>query len=185
MGQVGYGTHSLETPARGGRASSDPAFTHPLTNPLLTPFMRRASPSQRWFVIEEGSDTLVYYKDPPQVSNRKHALGALGLLGCTIERIGGGDGTFQVHTKERVLTLRAESEADMRRWVLAFEASGGIAEFDVESKKRPSLCKKSDGSLSEHSGGSDAGSSGKPKVRPSVTWSSVDKSCRWSTASTQ
>ena len=126
---------------------------------------------------------MVYYKREPRKHKSERALGEVMLLGCTIERIGGGDGTFQVHTKERTLTLRAlgthslSVEADMRRWVLAVEASGGIAEFDVEAKKRPSLRPQSSGgTLSEHSGGSETGLGDKPKVRPSVTWSSVDKS---------
>ena len=75
---------------------------------------------------------MVYYKREPRKHKSERALGEVMLLGCTIERIGGGDGTFQVHTKERTLTLRAlgthslSVEADMRRWVLAVEASQAV-----------------------------------------------------------
>ena len=99
---------------------------------------------KRWFVVTEGGGTLAYYKDPKDASRSKAAQGSVTLQGSSVERIGGGDGTFALHTSDRILTLRAESDLEMRGWVRAIVASGGFAEFDLEptaNLKRPSLSK--------------------------------------------
>uniref|UniRef100_A0A7S3EYH3 PH domain-containing protein n=1 Tax=Haptolina ericina TaxID=156174 RepID=A0A7S3EYH3_9EUKA len=89
---------------------------------------------KRWFSIDEGSTKLMYHKSPRDKASGKAPAGAVECVGCSVERItealphSANDFTFCVTTRERVLTMRAESHQDVQAWIRAVIAGGGWAE---------------------------------------------------------
>ena len=62
-----------------------------------------------------------YYKSARDEDNGKDAAGAIECADSIIERQ--DELTFAVHTSERVLTLRAETESELWKWLGQARAS--------------------------------------------------------------
>jgi small GTP-binding protein len=95
---------------------------------------------RRWFLISGNGAPLCYYKDAQQLGGTKRLAkpaGTVEMSGSSIERTGGGDGTFSVHSSQRVLTLKADNDAKMQAWARAMVAAGAYAEFEVGTAHAP------------------------------------------------
>ena len=72
---------------------------------------------KRWFTIDGPNSPLCYFKDAPTAKGKQKApAGSVELEGASIERTGGGNGEFALHTASRVLTLRADDDAAAQGW---------------------------------------------------------------------
>ena len=93
---------------------------------------------KRWFTIDGPNSPLCYFKDAPTAKGKQKApAGSVELEGASIERTGGGNGEFALHTASRVLTLRADDDAAAQGWARAMVAAGAYAEFDVGTAFEP------------------------------------------------
>ena len=82
-----------------------------------------------------GKSTMSYYKSESDQVNGKDALGCIDSAGATVflkEVSKSGVSRFTVHTPTRELKLRAESEADYRKWVTAIKPYAASFAEEVE-----------------------------------------------------
>ena len=87
---------------------------------------------KRWFVLRGGSTMLEYYKAERDADRGLPPAGSVDVHGSTIERHDTANQRadvieFVLHTSDRVLGLRTNSEDTFRLWVAAIVAAGGRA----------------------------------------------------------
>lgn len=95
---------------------------------------------KRWFVLRGGNTMLYYYKAERDADRGQPPAGGVECHGCAIERVpgeqkqggafsssSGFDIEFILHTADRVLNLRTNSEDTFRLWVAAIVKAGGRA----------------------------------------------------------
>jgi hypothetical protein len=98
---------------------------------------------KRWFVLQGGSTTLNYYKSERDADNGKPPSGGVSCASAHIERAsvtansGWGSSGFEIefvlHTAERMLGLRTNSEDTFRLWVGALVAAGARAPLQKDA----------------------------------------------------
>eukprot|EP00966_Prymnesium_polylepis_P103781 2403264-Prymnesium_polylepis.1 len=127
---TGHGrARSARSDSARARDTNPPSDTHPPALRGGRPRARARRWDKRWFSILASSSQLSYYKSPLDRQNGKAPAGAVDCIGCSVERLGvRADCVLAVTTRERVLTMRADSESDVQAWIRAILAAGGWTE---------------------------------------------------------
>lgn len=85
---------------------------------------------RRWFVLTIADKTLRYYKKAVDVEARKAPKSEIGCVGALVSIEGEKPSSsskyfkFSLETKERVLSLKCETEAERSAWLVALLAVG-------------------------------------------------------------